>query len=105
MLSFKAMLGLLLVGVALAGGGWASYVNLRDARGPRERRFVAQVCTIGWLIVLSMLALIYFLHAPYRYLVAIAYFIGTPILVYRWSITHQLLRVLDERERDDAPRA
>lgn len=105
MLSFKAMLGLLLVGIALVGGGWASFVNLRDARGPRERRFVAQVCVIGWLIVLSMLALIYILDAPYRYLVALAYCIGTPMLIYRWSTTHQLLRVLDERERDAAPRA
>ncbi len=105
MLSFKALMGLALVGAALLGGGWASYANLRGARGPRERRFVARVCAIGWLIVLSMLALIYLLPPPYRYLVALAYFAGTPILVYRWSSRHQLLRILDEREANAGSRA
>lgn len=101
MLSFKAILGLALVGAALVGGGYASLINLRNVQGPRERRFVARVCAIGWLIVLSMLSLIYWFPPPYRYLIALGYFIVTPILVYRWALTHQMLRVLDARERDE----
>ncbi|HMP76176.1 MAG TPA: hypothetical protein PKE12_07770 [Kiritimatiellia bacterium] len=103
MLSGKIIVGLVLVGLALTGGGYASYTNVRDARGPRERRFVIRVCVLGWLLILSMLALVYALPAPYRYITALVYFVVTPVIIYRWSLTHQLLRVLDERERPDAP--
>lgn len=102
MLSTRALFGLILVGLALVGGAYATYANLRDARGPREKRFVTRVCALGWLIILSMLALIYGLPAPYRYLVALLYFVGTPFIIYRWSLTHQMLRVLDERDNDAA---
>lgn len=102
MLSIRAIIGITLLGVALIGGGYASYVNLRNARGPRERRFVARACVLGWAIVLSMLALVYWFPAPYRYVIALGYFIATPMLIYRWALTHQMLRVLDARERGEA---
>ncbi len=103
MLSLAAIVGITLLGAAFVGGGYASYVNVRNARGPRERRFVVRVCALGWLIVLSMLALVYALPAPHRYVVALGYFIVTPIIIYRWALTHQMLRVLDAREKDAQP--
>jgi hypothetical protein len=102
MLSFPALLGIVLVLAAFAGGAYASYVNVRNARGPRERRFVMRACAIGWLLILSMLALIYVFPPPYRYVIALAYFVATPILIYRWSLTHQLLRALDARDKGAA---
>jgi hypothetical protein len=102
MISFPALLGIALVLAALAGGAYASYENIRAARGPRERRFVVRACAIGWLLMLSMLVLIYVSPSPYRYLIALAYFIAAPILIYRWSRTHQLIRALDAREKNAA---
>lgn len=101
MLSFKALFGLIFVLLALIGGLYASYANLRNARGPRERRFVARACVLGWLLILSMIVLIFSLPAPFRYFVALVYFIGAPILIYRWAITHQMLRLLDQRDADE----
>lgn len=102
MLSASAIVGLTLVSVALVGGGIATYANIRNARGPRERAFVIRICVAGWTLILSMLALMYWLHPPYRYITVFVYFFVTPWLIYRWSNTHQLIRILEQRERDDA---
>lgn len=99
MLSFTAFIGFLLVAVALGGGAYASYMNIKNARGPRERRFVARACAVGWTLVLSMLLMVYFLPSPYRYAVVVLYFLIMPPLIYRWALTHQMLRLIDERER------
>lgn len=89
-----------MIGVALAGGLYASYVNIRNARGPRERKFVIRACAVGWALILSMLAVIYWLPAPYRYVAALIYFLAIPVLIYRWALTHQMIRLLDERDRE-----
>lgn len=102
MLSARAIVGLTLILAAVIGGAYASYVNIRNARGPRERRFVMRACAVGWLMVFSMLALIYWLPAPARYFVAAAYFIAAPLLIYRWALTHQMIRLLEQRDRETA---
>lgn len=101
MFSATTIFGLVLVSVALIGGGVATYANIRNAKGPRERAFVLRICIAGWAIILSMLALMYVLEPPYRYITAFAYFVVTPWLIYRWSTTHQLIRILESRERDE----
>lgn len=100
MLSLQVIFGLLLVCVALVGGGVATIANVRNARGPRERTFVWKVCFAGWGLILSMLALMYLLHPPWRYITVFAYFVVCPWLIYRWSHTHQLIRILEQREKD-----
>jgi len=97
MLTFKAIFGFSLLGLALVGGGWASWVNIRTARGPRERAFVIRICVVSWLLILSMLGLMYVLGSPYRYAAMLFYFIGLPLLIYRWSKTHQLIRLMEDR--------
>ena len=98
MLSLQAIFGLTLVAIALIGGGVATYANVRNARGPRERAFVWRVCVAGWALIISMLALMYLLPVPYRYLTIFVYFVICPWLIYRWSNTHQLIRILEQRE-------
>lgn len=83
-------------------GGLASYKNIRDARGPKERSYVWRVCALSWGIILSMLVLAYLVHPPWLYGVVAAYFIATPILFYRWATTHQLIRELERRETEAA---
>lgn len=100
MFSPQAIIGSLLVALALIGGGVATYANVRNARGPRERAFVWKVCVAGWGLILSMLFLMYLLPAPYRYITVFVYFVVCPWLIYRWSNTHQLIRILEKRERD-----
>lgn len=99
--SFPLVFGSVLVAIALIGGGVASWHNVRNARGPRERAFVIQVYLIGWLLILSLLVLAVVLDPPFRYIAMLAYFGVTPWLIYRWALRHQLIRKLDERERDD----
>lgn len=104
MLTFRALFGFVLLTLALLGGGWASWVNIRQARGPRERRFVLRICVLSWILVLSMLGLMYVLPSPYRYAAMLFYFVGLPLMIYQWSKTHQLIRMLesraDEQEHD-----
>jgi len=100
MLSLQAITGITLVAIALIGGGVATYANVRNARGPRERAFVWRVCVAGWSLIVSMLALMYLLPAPYRYLTVFVYFVICPWLIYRWSNTHQLIRILEKREHN-----
>jgi len=102
MLRIQIIMGLVLLGVALVGGGLASWSNIRQTRGPRERSFVIRVCLLSWLLILSMLGLMYLLPAPYRYVAMLVYFVGLPILIYRWAKTHQLIRQLDAREGAEA---
>jgi len=97
MLTIQAIFGFALLGIAFVGGGWASWVNIRTARGPRERAFVIRICVVAWLLILSMLALMYLLESPFRYAVMLFYFFGMPVLIYRWSKTHQLIRLVEDR--------
>lgn len=102
MLTLRAIFGLSLLAVAIAGGGWASWANIRSARGPKERGFVVRICILSWLLILSMLGLMYILPSPYRYAAMFFYFIGLPVLIYRWSKTHQLIRLLEARDENGA---
>jgi hypothetical protein len=103
MLTFQALFGLSLLAIALLGGAAASWSNIRHSRGPKERAFVIRMCAVAWSLILSMLALMYLLPAPYRYAAMLFYFIGLPWLIYSWSKKHQLIRMLDAREQDETP--
>ena len=100
MLNPEAMLGIVLLAVALGGGAYASFKNLRGARGPKEKSFVVRVCVLGWLLMLSMPVVLYLLPPPWRYLALAAYLIGVPVLIYRWATIHQLIRIVEGRKHD-----
>jgi hypothetical protein len=102
MVSVRILAGVAITAVALVGGGVATYLNIRNSRGPKEKAFVTRACTVAWAVILSMLAAVYLLPPPWRYIAAGGYFIVCPILVYKWATTHQLIRVLEERENDGA---
>ena len=86
---------------ALAGGALGTYNNVRNASGPRERAFAIRMSAACWLIVASMLVALRMTHGHTRFYVLVGYFIVTPPLLYRWSTMHQMIRMLDQRERDE----
>ena len=88
----------LAVAVALATG----LHSIRRADGPRERAFLLRVNVTFWVLILSLLALVYYLPSPYRYFAAAAYFGLCPVFIYKATERYQLLRVLDERDARDA---
>jgi hypothetical protein len=91
------LIGGILFATAFVIGGLASYRNVRDSRGPRERRYVLRMCVLTWVVILSMLVSAYVLHPPWLYYVVGAYFVVTPVLFYRWAHTHQLIREMERR--------
>jgi len=105
MLTIRAIFGLSLLAIALVGGGWASWANIRAAQGPKERGFVIRICLLSWLLILSMLGLMYILPSPLRYAAMLFYFVGLPALIYRWSRTHQLIRRLEARTEKGSDRS
>lgn len=100
-LSARAIIGLLVMGVAISGGIVATYYNVRNVSGPKERSFVIQVCTVSWLIVLSLLLFAYFLPSPHRFIVSGLYLVICPLMVFRWTNKHQLIRMIEERDVED----
>jgi hypothetical protein len=101
MLSSRAIMGLVLMGLSLLGGAVATYFNVHNAVGPKERAFAARVCTVSWLIAASMLIFVYFLPSPHRFVVAGLYLLICPPLVYKWTNTHQLIRMIEQRELEE----
>lgn len=88
--------------VALSAGALGTWHNIRSAQGPREHRLVVRSSLALWLLVGSMLAVVYISPSQYRFAVLLVYFIVCPILLYRWTLMHQLARLADQRDRDEA---
>jgi Ca2+/Na+ antiporter len=99
-MSTAFIIGGVIFATAVAIGGLASFRNIREARGPKERSYVLRACAISWSIILSMLVSAYLLHPPWLYLVMAAYFVVTPVLFFRWATTHQLIREVERREAE-----
>lgn len=96
-LSPRALVGFVLVGTALLGLFVASLLNVRSARGKNERRYLTIVTPLLWIIALSLLALMYALPSPWRYVVLATYLVGLPVFVYRTSLRRQLIRESESR--------
>lgn len=103
--SFSAIIGYCLMGLALLGGVLGTYHNIANASGPRERAFAIKMSAVVWLLVASMLAAITLIPGHLRYYVLGGYFVICPILLYKWSNTHQMIRMLDQRDRDEKGKA
>ena len=102
MISIRIILGLGLFLLAVGVGLVASVHNVRNCKGPKEKAYVLRVCVAFWLLILSLLALVYYLPAPYRFVAAACYFVACPVFVYKTSKTHQLIRIVEERDREEA---
>jgi hypothetical protein len=100
--SIQVIVGATLMLVALAAGALGTWHNIRSAQGPRERRLVIRSSLALWLLVGSMLAVVYVAPTKYRFAVLLVYFIVCPILLYRWTLMHQLARLADQRDSDEA---
>lgn len=99
MLTVGQIIGLGLMAAAIAGGLLGSYHNIRHARGPRERAFAVRMTAVVWLLATAFLAAMYLAEGHLRYYVLGGFFVLCPLLMYKWSTTHQMIRLLDERER------
>lgn len=99
--SFGTILGVSLMLLALSGGALGTYHNIRNAQGPRERSYAIRMMAASWLLVLSMLVALYLTGGRSRYYVLGLYFVLCPLLIYKWSTTLQLIRMLDQRDREE----
>ncbi len=100
MISPTAIIGGAMFLGAIGIGVYASWLNISRARGPKERSFVALVSVLCWALLLSLLGFAFFLRPPWLYLVLFVYFVLCPILVYRWSMKHQLIRLAEQRDAE-----
>lgn len=104
-LTINAWLGFLITGVALGIGGVATYTNVRNSRGPLERRFVIWHCVAAWAAILLLLGLVTLTPFPWNLIWLALYFVHLPIAIYRFASKHQLIRVLEARDAAQADRA
>jgi hypothetical protein len=84
----------------------ASVLNIRTARGPKERRYLLVITPLLWAVVVSFVALLYWLEAwQSRITILISYFVIVPVFMYRCSRRRLLIRELESRNggfADDA---
>lgn len=97
-MDIKFIFSLGVFAVFLLAGVVVSILNVRDAKGPKERRFVGRACLMIWGLLISMLLLAVFLEPPFRYIVIAGFVVLFPLLIFRFATMHQLIRKVDERD-------
>lgn len=98
-MKIEFIFGIVILVLLIAGGALGTLSNIRGTRGPRERRFVIRACMGAWALFLSLVALVILLPSPYRWIAGILFFVLIPAMIYRWATRHQLIRILEEREK------
>lgn len=78
--------------LAVAFGLFATFQNIRTARGIRERRFVFLNCMAMWVVTILVFSGVLYLQTPWRYLILALYFVVVPPAVYLSSFRRQLIR-------------
>jgi len=101
-ISMSAVAGVVIVGAALLFGLVVGYYNIKSAEGPRERRYVRRACETTALLALLLIVALLRLPNPWRFIALAVFLFGFPVLIYRWSTNHQLLRELERRERKES---
>lgn len=91
--------GIVILALLIAGGALGTLSNIRGTRGPRERRFVIRACLGAWALFLTLVALVIVLPSPYRWIAGVLFFVLIPAMIYRWAMRHQLIRILEDREK------
>ena len=91
-------MALALLAVAVFGGLGIALMNVRAARGPREKTFVKRASAGAGSLMALFIVLLFWLEPPYRYVALVVFLVLIPAAIYRWSTQHQLIRRLDERD-------
>ena len=91
----------IVVGLMGLAGIVATIVSIYSARGPRERAHAAGTGIGAWIVFLLAMTAIYFLTAPWRYLVLVAYVVHLPFALYLTIRRRLLIRVAEERHIAD----
>lgn len=99
--SINFIIGIGLVGLAFIGGVLGTWHNIHNAQGPRERAYAIRMSLLCWLLVIAMFAALALTFGALRKYILIGSFILFPILIYRWSTRHQLIRIVDQRDQDE----
>jgi len=99
MLTIRAMLGFTLIAVSLVGVLLACILNVKGARGRKERAFVTVSSFALIVLIALLLVLMVYLKSPYNYLTLVSYLIVLPFAVYRISLRRQLIRELERRAK------
>jgi len=97
-LTAKAVFGIAVTLLALAMGAVFTYFNIAKSEGPRERKFVFRNCLVVWIVLSACMLLVVLLRSPYHYIPLGSLLILFPVLIYRMSIRHQLVRELERRQ-------
>ena len=84
--------------VVLLVSAIASILNVRSAKGPRERRFALRSCIAVWAMLVAIIVGTSFIEEPYCYIFLGCLLILFPLLVYRAATRRQLIHELDERD-------
>ena len=77
--------------------------SVRGAQGPKERTFMIRISLWVILLILAFIASILLLEPPCRYVAPAIFVFLIPVLVYRWTVQAQLIRHIEERERNPPP--
>lgn len=102
MLNPRIVFGAVLVAIAIAAIVGAGIRNVQTSQGPRERRFILLMTPLLWALLISFMASVYWLAAPWRYLAALAHFVVIPTFMYRCTLRRQLIREWESRRSPDA---
>lgn len=92
----QVLVGVFIFVVTLILFAMASYLNVKHAQGPKERRFVVRACVSMWTLIIALLLSLTFLPQPYNFIAMVLIMVIFPLQVYRWSTMHQLIRHIDE---------
>lgn len=102
-LNLQSLAGAVLTVATVLSVFIVSLLNIRTARGPKERRFLLQVTPLLWVVVISFVGLLYWLQSwPSRITVLISYFVIAPVFMYRASRRRLLIRKLESRNGNSA---
>lgn len=78
----------------------ASVFNIFRARSRRERIITFQSCVVVWMLLISAVVCIRYVEEPFNYIALGALVIIFPLVVYQAATRRQLLRILEEREKN-----
>ena len=90
--SLEAIIGFALLLVGLLGAGVSILLNIRGARGPRERSYIGRCSLYIAVVFFVLLVTMYYLSGAWRMLALVLYLGAMPVLIYRTSIRRQLIR-------------
>ena len=78
----------------------ASVLNIVRAKSRRERAMTFQSCFVVWLLLISVVVSALYVEAPYKYIAIGALIVLFPLVVYQAATRRQLLRILEDREKN-----